>query len=174
VQSENIYRYVPLSALFAVLGILFPLLFHFIGLGSTFLPMFIPIVMASTLLPVKFAVSIAILTPFTSFLFTGMPPLYPPILLVIILELILVSFITSQLYFSLRKPIIVTLLIALGADRLMLFLFVTYFAKYFGFPANFYSIAAVLYGFPGIILILVLIPLTLKFIKNKYPQILSS
>jgi hypothetical protein len=173
-QTENIYRFVPLSALFSVLGILFPLLFHLIGLGSTFLPMFIPVVMASTLLPVRFAISVAVITPLASFLFTGMPPLYPPILLVVVLELIIISFITSNLYFRLKRSIWVTLFIALVADRVMLFLFITYFAEYFGFPADFYSFAAVLYGIPGIILILIIIPLTLKFLQKKYPQILMS
>jgi hypothetical protein len=174
VSSENIYRYVPLSALFAVLGIVFPVFFHFIGLGSTFLPMFIPIVMASTMLPAKFAVSVAIITPLISFLFTGMPPLYPPILPLVIFELILISLITSQLYFKYRKPVLLTLLIALSADRLILFLFVFFFAGHLGFPENFYSFAAVLYGLPGIILILIVVPMTLKFIQNKYPQLLSS
>jgi hypothetical protein len=136
--------------------------------------MFIPVVMASTLLPVKFAVSVGIITPLVSFIFSGMPPLYPPILPLVVCELILISLITSQLYFKNRKPILFTLLIALAADRLVLFFFVSFFAKYLGFPENFYSFAAVLYGLPGIILILIVVPLTLKFIHNKYPQLLSS
>ena len=77
-ESESVYRNVPLAALFATLGILFPLLFHFTGLGSMFLPMFLPITMAATLLPPVVAILVAILVPLISFLFTGMPPLYPP------------------------------------------------------------------------------------------------
>lgn len=171
-MTENIYRYIPLSALFGILGVIFPVLFHFTGLGSTFLPMFIPIVMASTLMPPPFAVSVALITPLISFLFTGMPPVYPPILLIVIIELFLISFLTSYFYFIKRKSIFMTLVIAMTADRLVLFSFIMLFAEYLGFPANFYSAAAILHGIPGIILVFTVIPLTLKFLKKNYPQVL--
>jgi hypothetical protein len=170
--SENIYRYIPISALFAILGVIFPVLFHFTGLGSTFLPMFLPVVMASTLMPPPFAVSVAVITPLVSYLFTGMPPIYPPILLLVILELLLISFLTSYLYFLKRKSIYLTLVIVMTADRLVLYLFVMLFAGYLGFPPNFYSAVAVLHGIPGIILIFVVVPLSLQFLKKNYPQIL--
>ena len=170
--SQNIYRYIPISALFAILGVLFPVLFHFTGLGSTFLPMFLPVVMASTLMPPPFAVSVAVITPLVSNLFTGMPPIYPPILLLVIVELLIISSLTSYLYFLKRKSIFLTLVIVMIADRLVLFLFIMLFAGYLGFPANFYSAAAVLHGIPGIILIFVIVPVSLQFLKKNYPQIL--
>jgi len=173
-ESESVYRNIPLSALFATLGILFPLLFHFIGLGSMFLPMFLPVTMAATLLPPVFAVSIAIITPLFSFLFTGMPPLYPPILLLVVTELVVISFITSLLYVRWKWSIWATLGIAILWDRLIVFEFILFFAKLLDFPEKFYSISAVFYGIPGIILIFLVIPASLKFLKRRYPEIFSS
>jgi len=173
-ESESVYRNIPLSALFATLGILFPLLFHFIGLGSMFLPMFLPVTMAAALLPPAFAVSIAIITPLFSFLFTGMPPAYPPILLMVVVELVTLSLITSILYVRKKCSIWITLCIACLTDRIILFGFILFFAKMLDFPGKFYSITAVLYGIPGIILIFLVVPATLKFLKRNYPEIFSS
>ena len=47
-KKELIYRYIPLATLFTAMGIIFPIFFHLVGLGSAFLPMFLPIIMAIT------------------------------------------------------------------------------------------------------------------------------
>ncbi|MCK4894294.1 MAG: hypothetical protein KAT07_10020 [Calditrichia bacterium] len=172
-EGESVYRNVPLAALFATLGILFPLLFHFTGLGSMFLPMFLPITMAASLLPPSVAILVAILVPLLSFLFTGMPPLYPPILLLVMVELVVISGITSYLFFRKKWSIWLTLLISLSIDRFILYLFVLMFATMFGFPERFYSTGAVLYGMPGIILIFLIVPATINFLGRRYPHILK-
>lgn len=173
-EKEYIYRFIPLAALFSTLGLIFPVLFHFLGLGSAFLPMFIPIIMGSVLVPPVVAVSIAVITPMISFLLTGMPPVYPPILIIVLIELITVSLISSILYGRKKFSIWLTLFIALTADRLLLFLFIKFLAKQLGFPEQFFSMAAIAYGIPGIILIFTVIPLSLKYLKSKYPQLLQS
>jgi hypothetical protein len=172
-EKEYIYRFIPLAALFATLGIIFPIFFHFLGLGSAFLPMFIPVIMGAVLLPPSMAVSIAVITPLMSFLFTGMPPVYPPILLIVVVELIVVSLVSSVLYGRNKFSIWWTLLVAMTLDRLLLFIFIRFLAKQFGFPEQFYSLAALAYGIPGIILIFIIIPLSLKFFKSKYPQLIQ-
>jgi len=172
-EGESVYRNVPLAALFATLGILFPLLFHFTGLGSMFLPMFLPIVMAATLLPPSVAILVAIIVPLLSFLFTGMPPLYPPILLLVLVELVVISGITSFLFFRKKLAIWLTLLISLSIDRFILYLFVLMFAKMLGFPERFYSAGAVLYGMPGIVLIFLTVPASINFLGRRYPYILK-
>ncbi|OPX32938.1 hypothetical protein B1H10_06770 [candidate division KSB1 bacterium 4484_188] len=170
-ESENISRYVPLAALFAALGLIFPVFFHLVGLGSTFLPMFLPILMGSLLLPLKLALSISIVTPLLSFLFTGMPPLYPPILPVMVTELALIGAIGSFLFFHKKAPLWLTLVTAVLADRIVLFVFVFWLAPLFGLPEKAFSIAAVLHGIPGIVLIFTVIPMTFRFLKDKYPQV---
>lgn len=173
-EKEFIYRFIPLAALFATLGIIFPIFFHFLGLGSAFLPMFIPVIMGAILLPPSMAVSVAVITPLMSFLFTGMPPVYPPLLLIVLVELMVVSLVCSVLYGREKFSIWLTLLVALTLDRLLLFIFIQFLAKQIGFPEQFYSLAALAYGIPGIILIFIVIPLSLKFFKSKYPQLLQS
>jgi hypothetical protein len=173
-ENEAIYRHIPLAALFATLGVIFPVFFHFTGLGSAFLPMFIPVIMGSMLLPPSLAATIAVATPLVSFLFTGMPPLYPPILVLVVVELLAVSLLSSLLYYVKNYSVWVTLIIAMGTDRLILFGFVYVLAGQLGFPERFYSAGAVLYGLPGILLIFLIIPLTLNFLKQRYPQILHA
>ncbi|MBN2365030.1 MAG: hypothetical protein EH225_02845 [Calditrichaeota bacterium] len=172
-EKNTIYRHIPLAALFSTLGVVFPLFFHFVGLGSAFLPMFLPVIMGSLLVPPSMALTIAIVTPLVSFLFTGMPPLYPPILLLVLLELIAVSLISSYLHYIRRMTVWMVLITALLIDRLILFLFVLLLARHFGFPERFYSIGAVIYGLPGIIMILLVIPPALRFLKDKYPQVVQ-
>jgi hypothetical protein len=164
---------VPLAALFATLGILFPLLFHFTGLGSMFLPMFLPVTMAAALLPPPVAILVAILVPLFSFLFTGMPPLYPPLLILVMTELLIISAITSYLFFRKKWSIWLTLLISMSIDRIALYLFVIFFAKMLGFPERFYSAAAVLYGIPGVILIFLTVPAAINFLGRRYPHLLK-
>jgi hypothetical protein len=173
-NTQLVYRYIPLAALFSALGVIFPIFFHLVGLGSTFLPMFLPLIAGSTLLPPVLAVIIAIITPLISFLFTGMPPLYPPILPVMLVELIIICAITSWLYFRLHQSIWLTLVISLVTDRLVLFLFILWLAPLLGFPEKIYSIGAVLHGVPGIVLIFVIVPVMLRFLKEKYPYIIQN
>jgi ECF transporter, substrate-specific component len=173
-EKEYIYHFIPLAALFSALGLIFPVLFHLLGMGSAFLPMFIPLIMGAVLVPPAVAVSMAVITPVISFLFTGMPPVYPPILLSIILELIIVNLLASILYREKKFSIWLTLIITLAADRLLLFLFIRLAAKQLGFPEQFYSMVAIAYGIPGIILIFIIIPLSLKYLKSKYPQLIHT
>ena len=63
-----------LSGLFIALGVIVPILFHMVGLGSFMLPMFWPLCLGAFMLSPAFAILIGILTPLISMLLTGMPP----------------------------------------------------------------------------------------------------
>ncbi len=171
-MPDKYQRYPPLAALFTALGVIFPLFFHLVGLGSTFLPMFLPILMGGMLLPLPFALSIAVLTPIISFLFTGMPPVFPPILPIMIVELIIISGIGSILYFTKKVAAWLTLLIAVAADRLALFLILSLLLPLLDLPRGILTTAAVLHGIPGIILMFLVIPAALRQIERKYPRLL--
>lgn len=173
-DETYIYRFIPLASLFATLGVIFPIFFHLVGLGSAFLPMFIPVIMGATLLPPSIAVAVAIITPLVSFFLTGMPPIYPPMLIIIILELIVISLICSVFYGKKKLPIIWILLIAMIIDRLLLFGMIQLITKQLGFSEQLFSFGVIFYDIPGILLILIIIPLSLKFLRSKYPQIIQS
>jgi hypothetical protein len=56
-------------------------------------------------------------------------------------------------------------------DRLFLFIMVTLVAGWLKLDTTIFSVAMVLSGLPGIILQLLVIPLTLKLIKQKFPTL---
>jgi len=168
--NEEDLRQIPLAALFAALAVILPQFFHLVGLGAMFLPMFLPIMLGSMLLKRRFAFSVAIISPLVSWLLTGMPPLAPPVLPVMMLELIAVSLIISTLRVHQHKPVMIALISAILIDRFLLFIIVIIIAPIFGFAHPLFSIALVMSGFPGIILQLIAIPLAMRFIQQKFPQ----
>ncbi len=171
-EKTEIYRSIPLAALFAALGVVFPMFFHLLGLGSAFLPMFLPILMAGFLLPFQLSATIALLTPLVSFLFTGMPPLYPPVLPLMIAELLLMLLIIRLLRRQGGLAVWFILLAALITDRIFLFLFIYWLAPFFGFPEKLFSLAAVVHGLPGILMTMIVVPPGLRLIAEKYPEVL--
>lgn len=66
-----------ICALFVVLGIVFPMLFHTVGLGAAFLPMHIPVFLCAFICGPAYGVAGAVCTVFLSSVLTGMPPLFP-------------------------------------------------------------------------------------------------
>ena len=172
-MTNNELRQIPLTALFAATAVILPQFFHLVGLGPTFLPMFLPIMLGSFLLTWKFALVLAILPPLVSFAITGMPPLVPPILPVMLVELIIISLIISIFSIHLKKTYWLALPVAIISDRLILFLIVSWIAPMLGYNHPVFTIALVGSGIPGIIMQIIVIPLALKLIQQKYPQWLS-
>lgn len=169
-MTPNDLRQIPLTALFAAAAVILPQFFHLVGLGPTFLPMFLPVMLGCFFLTWKFAFVLAILPPIVSFAITGMPPLIPPILPIMILELITITMVISILYMHMHKNIWIALIIAIISDRLLLFLIVSWIAPMFGFTHPMFTLAMVATGIPGIIMQIIVIPLALKLIYQKYPQ----
>ncbi len=161
-------RQIPLTAFLAVAGILFPQIFHLFGLGAVFLPMFLPVMLGGLLLSWRFALTLAVITPAASWLFTGMPPLIPPVLPVIIAELVLISLILSVMYVRFKLNFWLTLITAIVADRLLLFVLVSLIAPQFGWTHPLFSTALVVSGLPGIFLQITVLPLTMRLIKNRW------
>lgn len=168
--TEREIRQIPLTAMFIALAIILPQFFHLVGLGAMFLPMFLPVMTGSMLLTWRFALSLAIFSPLISWLITNMPPIVPPVLPIIIVELILVALIISLLRVHWGKSIWLALPAAIIIDRLVLFLIVSVIAPLFGFTHPLFSVSLVISGLPGIAMQLVAIPLTMRFIKTRFPQ----
>jgi niacin transporter len=169
-MSNNELRQIPLTALFAAAAVILPQFFHLLGLGPMFLPMFLPIMLGSFLLTWKFALVLAILPPLVSFGITGMPPLVPPILPIMLAELTVIALLISIITVHLKKTFWLALPIAILADRLLLFMIVSWIAPLFGYNHPIFTLALVGSGIPGIIMQIIVIPLALKLIYQKYPQ----
>ena len=169
-MEESELKQIPLTALFAALAIVLPQFFHLLGLGAIFLPMFLPVTAGAMLLSWKFALTLALVAPVTSWLITGMPPLVPPILPVITAELLVIALIASYLRFQRQLHVWIALIAAIIVDRLFLFVLVSVIAPLFGWKNPLFSVGIVAGGLPGIALQLIVIPPVMHFIRDKYPQ----
>ena len=147
-----------LSAVFLSLGVLLPMLFHAIGLGSIFLPMFWPVAATGYFLPLSLAVFVGALTPVLSFLLTGMPPVAPPILQVMIPELIVLAAVVRLLYRKAGLAIWPSLFLGLLVSRAVLFLTAGLIGRTLGLPPKWASTAMLLKSLPGVVAILILVP----------------
>jgi hypothetical protein len=153
--------------MFMALAILFPMLFHAVGLGATFLPMFWPIVAAAFFLNLPLAIGVGILAPLLSSLMTGMPPISPPILHVMTAEFIALTTTIVLLYRRTKLGLFWVQLIGLLVSRFVLFFIVMILAPILGLPEKLFSIGFVLLGMPGIIIMLIIIPIILNRIKRE-------
>ena len=137
------------------------------------MPMFLPVMLGGLLLRWRFALVLAVVTPLASFTITGMPPITPPVLPVMMTELMLISSILSLLHVHLQKNKWAALISAIVADRFFLFIVAYFLAPVFGLPQMFASFSLVISGIPGIILQLIVLPAALVFIEKKFPQYLN-
>ena len=169
-MDQQDLRQIPLVALFSALGILFPQFFHFLGLGPAFLPMFIPIMVGSMFLSWRFVILLVVLSPTVSWVFTGMPPIAPPILPVLIVEFAVAGLLISTLRLRTSFPVWIILLLAISADRIILFMMVSIIGPLFEITHPMFSITLVISGFPGIILQIITVPFTVYLIEKKYPH----
>lgn len=153
-------KYLVLSGLMLVLGLLLPLVTHAFGAGTVILPMHIPVLLAGMLLPLPYAFGVGLLTPVLSSLFTGMPPLLP-MLPIMAVELTLYALSASIARGRFRLNPYLCLLISMIIGRigagLMVFALSTLFSVPVAPPLVYLS-GAILTGIPGIIIQIVLIP----------------
>lgn len=160
-------RDVLLGGLFVALAITLPILFHAIGLGSAFLPMFFPIILAGFLTELPVALCVGILSPITSSLLTGMPPLFPPVALIMMAEGFVLAGITSLLYRKLHLGLWPTLILAVFVERSVLLVAVILASKWLDLPEGVLGIASLIRSLPGIVLIFVIIPPLVVSLEKK-------
>ena len=156
-----------LSAMFVALGILVPIVFHAVGLGSIFLPMFWPLAVAAFFLPPSHAFAVGFITPIVSSLLTGMPPVSPPILYLMMIELALMTWCMSFFYTRLKLGVLFSVILGVILERFALYLMAVPFASLIGLPPKIASTAWVLKGLPGAILIILLVPFLVSRIKHE-------
>ena len=170
-MKRNEIRNLVWVGVFGGLGLVLPILFHMIGLGSAFLPMFVPFAVASCILPFGSICFLACVVPFLSFLFTGMPPLVPPVVFLMIVEGMALG---STLWFTvqIRKwTVWLSTLIGLAVFISARILFISITAPIFGFSGMVVSLVSMLHGLPGFLLILITVPVSVKFIHKQHINI---
>ena len=153
--------------MFMALAVLFPMLFHAFGAGSILLPMFWPVLAAAFFVNFPFAIAVGVLSPIVSTLLTGMPPISPPILHILVIELVALAMVTNGLYRKTSLGILWPALIGLLISRIVLFFIVTLFAPLLGLPPQLFSLAMVFKGVPGVVAMLIIISIIVSRIKNE-------
>ncbi|HHY47267.1 MAG TPA: ECF transporter S component [Firmicutes bacterium] len=168
VRSE--LRNLTWGALFVALGIIFPMLFHSIGAGPVFLPMHIPILLAGFLIGPAVGCVVGLVTPLLSAFLTGMPPLMPPKAQMMTVELAVYGFLAGLLYRVLRQNLVLSLVVAMIAGRVVYGLLGAYLLPMFGLKAIpvFYPITGGIVGsLPGIIIQLIFVPTIVWLIERR-------
>ncbi|MGI6776824.1 MAG: ECF transporter S component [Acetivibrionales bacterium] len=167
-KNKNYVREMVMSGLFITMGIVLPVIFHLFGLGSTFLPMHIPVLLAGFMLDLPYAIAVGAITPFLSSIITGMPPLFP-VMPYMVFELATYAAFASILSKRMKLNSYFTLIGSMIAGRIVAGVVVWALVILFGvkLPGPFVFVAtAVTTGLPGIIVQLIAIPPMVIILKK--------
>ncbi len=152
-------RELAYCGLFGAASLLLPMLFHVLQLGPVFMPMYLPLVTLAFFVRPLLAALTAMLTPILSGAVLGMPPLFPPIAPVMAIELGLMA---ALIAFCVRRwPRLnawVVLLPILLTGRALHVAMMFLVASFIQLPAGVMAGVSFLTGWPGIILMLVVVP----------------
>ncbi len=160
---------IVLSGLFVAFGLILPMIFHQFSMGGpAFLPMHIPVLIGTMLLGPSSGFLIGMVTPVLSSVLTGMPPTFP-MLPIMFFELAVYGLIAGYLYKTLKQNVVVSLVVAMIAGRIAAGIVVFFLGQFFGFqgpgPIPFIQ-GAIVTGLPGIVIQLVVVPLTVKLLEK--------
>lgn len=157
------------SAVFVALGVLFPMLFHSLNIpGQVFLPMHVPIFLGALCLGPIPGLLIGIISPILSSLLTGMPPMIPMVP-IMVFELAAYGYFAGLIYEKYPKNVFVPLIASMLIGRIVAAIAAFVVFKIFnGESINILTFigGSITKGLPGIIMILVLVPLLYKLLKN--------
>lgn len=144
---------------FGAAALLLPVLFHLVRLGHVFMPMYLPLVTLAFFAPPLPAAATAAVVPLLSAALTGMPPLYPPVALFMALELsFMAALIAGVLRLRPQAGERLLLLPVLCCGRALYVALVYAFSRLIGLPAGFMAGLSILSGWPGVVLMLVVVP----------------
>lgn len=145
--------------LFGAAALLFPVIFHLVRLGHVFMPMYLPLVTLAFFVPPRMAAMTALAVPLLSGAVTGMPPFYPPVAVFMSLELAAMSFlIAAAVKRWARANEYCVLVPVLFLGRVMYVGLVYAFSLAIRLPAEFMAGLSLLGGWPGIVLMIAVVP----------------
>lgn len=160
-------RDLAVGGLFGATGVALPVVFHAVGLGKAFLPMHLPVLVCGLLISPTVAFAVGVVTPLVSSVLTGMPPLVP-VAVLMTLELGVLSAAAAICRGKLRLPVIVSVVVAMIAARVVGGLELVAIAPLMGLRQSIpvYLSQSVLLSLPGIVLQLVAAPLAVAAIDR--------
>ncbi|MCS6952879.1 MAG: ECF transporter S component [Bryobacterales bacterium] len=161
------------SAVMAALALVFPVAFHLTGLGSRFLPMFLPLLLNGFLVPASWAMLTGSVTPFLSSLLTGMPPLYPPVAVTMAIEGATLGGVAALIYRGRPQRLWPALVTAVVFGRLSGLASTYVLADWFELPAGFATAAVLVRGLPGVALQMAAVPLLVRTLERRQSILFS-
>jgi hypothetical protein len=152
-------RDLTMGGLFGALAIVVPIVFHAVGMGKVFLPMYLPLLALGLLASWEVALTVGCVAPLLSALLTGMPPLAPPVAVLMMLELSAMATIASIVRstgWGIWPAAILGILAARGVGALA----VLTVLPLIGLQQNLgaYVAAAFVASLPGVVLLLTVVP----------------
>lgn len=154
--------------LFGAAALLFPVVFHLVRLGHVFMPMYLPLVTLAFFVPPLPAAVTALVIPVLSGAVTGMPPFYPPVAVFMSLELAIMSAVIAAVVR--RRPKAnewLVLVPVLCFGRAVYVALVYVFSLAIKLPAGFMAGLSLLAGWPGIVLMIVVVPPVAKLREGR-------
>ena len=160
-------RDLSIGGLFGALGVALPILFHVVGLGRAFLPMHLPVLVCGLLVSPSVSFAVGFVTPVISSALTGMPPLVPTGVLMA-LELGALAAVGGVCRRTLRLPVILSVVVAMTAARLVGGLELLALAPLMGLKQSFsvYLTQSVLTSLPGLALQIIAAPLVAAAVEG--------
>ena len=154
--------------LFGAAALLLPAIFHIVRLGHVFMPMYLPLVTLAFFVRPAPAAATALVVPVLSGAVTGMPPFYPPVAVFMSLELavmaVLIAAIVSQRP-KIREWAVLVPVLLLG--RILYVGLVYAFSLAIELPAGFLAGLSFLGGWPGIVMMLLIVPPVAKLRRGR-------
>lgn len=152
-------RELAYCGLFGAAALLLPTIFHLVHLGHVFMPMYLPLVALGFFVRPLPAALTALVTPLLSAAVTGMPPFYPPIAVFMAVELAVMAGIIAGVR-RLRPQTTEWLLLipVLLLGRVLYVALVYGFSRFVSLPAELLAGVSLLSGWPGLLLMCVVIP----------------
>jgi len=154
-----IHREQAYCGVFGAAALLLPVLFHLVHLGHIFMPMYLPLVALAFFVRPGMSALTALIVPLLSGAVTGMPPFIPPIAPIMALELSSMALLIGLAHTKFPRVHVLYILIPVLAFGRILGAGLMYLAaKLMGLPATFIAGISFLSGWPGVILMLLVIP----------------
>jgi hypothetical protein len=160
-------RWMVVNGVVMALGLVLPIAFHAVGLGSKFLPMLLPLLLNGFVSPLGWALLTGGATPLVSALLTGMPPLYPPVAVTMMAEGMVMAGVARLGYGRGQRRLWPALVAAIVSGRLTALALSFAVARLFGLPPRLSAGASLIQSLPGVALQLAVVPLVLRTINRR-------
>jgi len=160
-ESAQLFRArdLVLGGLFGALGITVPMLFHAVGVGKVFMPMYLPILAVGLLVSWEVGLIVGCATPLLSAVLTGMPPLAPPIAVLMACELAVLA-VTASLIRARGGGVWSAVVGAIVASHLVGVIALCTLGRLLGLDQGIwqYTVVSLLMSWPGVMLQLTVVP----------------